>query len=169
MKPFIHDDFILQTQTARDLYHNYAEKMPIYDYHCHLSPQEIAENKKFKNITELWLSGDHYKWRALRAHGIDEKYITGDASDKEKFEAWAETVPYTIGNPLYHWTHLELIRYFGIEELLNKDTAEDIWNRCNELLAQDDFSCQNLIKRSNVKVICTTDDPVDDFTFPRTN
>ncbi len=165
MKPFIHDDFILQTQIARDLYHNYAEKMPIYDYHCHLSPQEIAENKKFKNITELWLAGDHYKWRALRANGVDEKYITGDAEDKEKFLKWAETVPNTIGNALYHWTHLELKRYFGIEELLNKDTAEDIWNRCNELLAQDDFSCQNLIIRSNVKVICTTDDPVDDLRF----
>ena len=119
MGSFIHEDFMLNNKTAIDLYHQYAEKMPIFDYHCHLSPKEIAENRKFNNITELWLEGDHYKWRGLRAHGIDEKYITGDASAKEKFDAWAETVPYTVGNPLYHWTHLELKKYFGVDELLN--------------------------------------------------
>jgi glucuronate isomerase len=156
---------MLNNKTAVDLYHNYAKEMPIYDYHCHLSPKEIAENKKFKNITELWLYGDHYKWRAMRAHGIDERYITGDASDEEKFEAWAETVPYTVGNALYHWTHIELKKYFGIEELLNGETWEKIYNQCNELLCQDEYSVQNLIKRSNVKMICTTDDPTDDLQY----
>jgi glucuronate isomerase len=156
---------MLNNKTAVDLYHNYAKEMPIYDYHCHLSPKEIAENKKFKNITELWLYGDHYKWRAMRAHGIDERYITGDASDEEKFKAWAETVPYTVGNALYHWTHIELKKYFGIEELLNGDSWEKIYNQCNELLSQDEYSVQNLIKRSNVKMICTTDDPTDDLHY----
>lgn len=165
MGAFIHDDFMLKNKTAVDLYHQYAKNMPIYDYHCHLSPQDIAENRKFNNITELWLAGDHYKWRAMRTHGIDERFITGDASDKEKFAAWAKTVPYTIGNPLYHWTHLELKMYFGIEELLNEESCERIWERCNELLQQDEYSVQGLIKRSNVKVICTTDDPTDDLSF----
>ena len=165
MGAFIHDNFILKTQTAVDLYHQYAKNMPIYDYHCHLSPKDIAENRKFNTITELWLEGDHYKWRGMRAHGIDEKYITGDASDKEKFAAWAKTVPYTLGNPLYHWTHLELKNYFGIEELLSEENWERIWDRCNELLQQDDYSVQGLIKRSNVKVICTTDDPTDDLYY----
>ncbi len=165
MGSFINDQFMLKNKTAVRLYEKFAEKMPIYDYHCHLSPKDIAENRKFNNITELWLEGDHYKWRAMRAHGLEEKYITGDASDKEKFAAWAETVPYTLGNPLYHWTHLELKRYFDVDELLNKDTWESIWNRCNELLQQDDFTVQNLIKRSNVKVICTTDDPADDLRY----
>ena len=139
--------------------------MPIYDYHCHLSPKDIAENRKFNNITELWLEGDHYKWRAMRAHGIDEKYITGDADPKEKFAAWAKTVPYTLGNALYHWTHIELKKYFGIEELLNEDSWESIWNRCNELLQQDDYSVREIIKRSNVKVIGTTDDPTDTLSY----
>ena len=165
MGAFIHDNFILKTQTAVDLYHQYAKNMPIYDYHCHLSPKDIAENRKFNTITELWLEGDHYKWRGMRTHGIDEKYITGDASDKEKFAAWAKTVPYTLGNPLYHWTHLELKNYFGIEELLSEKNWESIWDRCNELLQQDDYSVQGLIKRSNVKVICTTDDPTDDLYY----
>ncbi len=165
MASFIHDNFILSNQTAVDLYHKYAKNMPIYDYHCHLSPKDIAENRKFNNITELWLEGDHYKWRGMRAHGIAEKYITGDADPKEKFKAWAETVPFTVGNPLYHWTHLELKKYFNIDALLNPDTCEQIWNQCNELLQQDDFSCQNLIKKSNVKVICTTDDPTDDLYY----
>lgn len=165
MSQFIHDNFILKNNTAVSLYHQYAKNMPIYDYHCHLSPQEIAENKQFKNITELWLSGDHYKWRAMRANGIDERYITGDASDQEKFKAWAETVPSCLGNPLYHWTHLELKMYFGIEELLSGDNWERIWHQCNEKLAQPEYSCQELIKRSNVKVICTTDDPVDDLRY----
>ena len=165
MSSFIHENFILQNETAVKLYHEYAKNMPIYDYHCHLSPKDIAENRKFKNITELWLEGDHYKWRAMRAHGIPEKYITGDADPKEKFEAWAKTVPYTVGNALYHWTHIELKNYFGIEELLNEQTWESIWNRCNELLQQDDFSVRELIKRSNVKVIGTTDDPTDDLMY----
>ena len=165
MGAFIHDNFILKTQTAVDLYHQYAKNMPIYDYHCHLSPKDIAENRKFNTITELWLEGDHYKWRGMRTHGIDEKYITGDASDKEKFAAWAKTVPYTLGNPLYHWTHLELKNYFGIEELLSEKNWEQIWDRCNELLQQDDYSVHGLIKRSNVKVICTTDDPTDDLYY----
>jgi glucuronate isomerase len=156
---------MLNNNTAIDLYHKYAKEMPIYDYHCHLSPKEIAENKRFKNITELWLYGDHYKWRAMRAHGIDERYITGDASDEEKFKAWAETVPYTVGNALYHWTHIELKKYFGIEELLNGDSWERIYNQCNELLNQDDYAVQNIIKRSNVKMICTTDDPTDDLHY----
>ena len=165
MSSFIHENFLLNNKTAVDLYHKYAENMPIYDYHCHLSPKDIAENRKFNNITELWLEGDHYKWRALRAHGIDEKYITGDGDPKEKFAAWAKTVPYTLGNALYHWTHIELKKYFGIEELLNEESYEKIWDRCNELLQQDDYSTQEIIKRSNVKVICTTDDPTDDLHY----
>ena len=165
MSSFIHENFLLNNKTAVDLYHQYAENMPIYDYHCHLSPKDIAENRKFNNITELWLEGDHYKWRALRAHGIDEKYITGDGDPKDKFAAWAKTVPYTLGNALYHWTHIELKKYFGIEELLNEESYEKIWDRCNELLQQDDYSTQEIIKRSNVKVICTTDDPTDDLHY----
>ena len=165
MSSFIHENFLLNNKTAVDLYHQYAENMPIYDYHCHLSPKDIAENRKFNNITELWLEGDHYKWRALRAHGIDEKYITGDGDPKEKFAAWAKTVPYTLGNALYHWTHIELKKYFGIEELLNEESYEKIWDRCNELLQQDDYSTQEIIKKSNVKVICTTDDPTDDLHY----
>ena len=165
MSSFIHENFLLNNKTAVELYHQYAENMPIYDYHCHLSPKDIAENRKFNNITELWLEGDHYKWRAMRAHGIDEKYITGDGDPKEKFAAWAKTVPYTLGNALYHWTHIELKKYFGIEELLNEENYEKIWDRCNELLQQDDYSAQEIIKRSNVKVICTTDDPTDDLHY----
>lgn len=165
MKPFMDNDFLLESETAVKLYHDYAKDMPIYDYHCHLNPKEIAEDKKFKNITELWLGGDHYKWRAIRSNGIDERYITGDAPDKEKFLKWAETMPACIGNPLYHWTHLELRRYFGINELLSPDTAESIWEKCNELLQKDEFSARGLIRRSNVKVICTTDDPVDSLEY----
>lgn len=161
MKKFMCDDFLLQNEVSEKLYHDYAKEMPIYDYHCHLNPQEIAENKKYKNITELWLGGDHYKWRAMRTNGITEEYITGNANDKEKFMKWAETVENCIGNPQYHWTHLELKRYFGIEDTLSRKTAEKIWNKCNELLASDDFTARELIKKSNVKVICTTDDPVD--------
>ncbi len=164
MKKFMEENFLLNSETAVKLYHDYAKKMPIYDYHCHLSPEEISSNKQYKNMTELWLSGDHYKWRAMRSNGIEESYITGDADDYEKFLAWAKTVPMCIGNPLYHWTHLELQRYFGIEEILNEDTAETIWNRCNELLAKEEFSARGLIEKSNVKVICTTDDPADDLT-----
>ena len=165
MSTFIHENFLLNNPTAVELYHTVAKNMSIYDYHCHLSPKDIAENRKFNNITELWLEGDHYKWRAMRAHGIDEKYITGDADPKDKFAAWAKTVPYTLGNALYHWTHIELKKYFGIEELLNEDSWESIWNRCNELLQQDDYSVREIIKRSNVKVIGTTDDPTDDLQY----
>lgn len=162
---FIHDDFMLKNETAKRLYHEFAKDLPIIDYHCHLPPAEIAEDKQFKNITELWLAGDHYKWRALRASGIDEYYITGGASDKEKFLKWAEVVPQTLGNPLYHWTHLELKKYFGIEELLGPDTAEAIWEQANKLLSQPDYSAKNLIKRSNVVLINTTDDPTDDLRY----
>lgn len=168
MKPFLDDNFLLQSQTAQELYHTYAKDMPIYDYHCHLSPKEIAENKKYRNITELWLGGDHYKWRALRSNGVEEKYITGDAGDKEKFMKWAETMPHCIGNPLYHWTHLELRRYFGIELLLSLDTAEEIWEKCNELLKDDAFSARGLIQRSNVTMVCTTDDPSDALEYHKT-
>jgi glucuronate isomerase len=161
VKSFMDDNFLLENQTAVNLYHKYAKNMPIIDYHCHLNPKEIAENKKYKNITEIWLGGDHYKWRAMRSNGIDEKYITGDAGDKEKFLKWAQTMPYCLGNPLYHWTHLELRRYFGIDKLLSPSTAEEIWDTCNNMLQSDDFSARSLIKRSNVKVVCTTDDPVD--------
>ena len=165
MKPFIHDDFLLQNQSAKLLYHEFAKNMPIIDYHCHLSPQEIAENKQFNNITEVWLAGDHYKWRAMRNLGVDEKYITGNASDYEKFKAWAKAIPYLIGNPLYHWSHLELKRYFNIDTLLNEDTCEMIWEQCNELLQNKEFSALGLIERSNVEMIGTTDDPLDNLEY----
>lgn len=161
MKSFIGENFLLQNNTAAQLYHEYAKNMPIFDYHCHLSPVEIAENKKYRNITELWLGGDHYKWRAIRSNGIEEKYITGESWDKDKFIKWAETLPRCIGNPLYHWTHLELLRYFEIDQLLSPDTAEEIWNKSNEMLKNDEFSARALIRRSNVRVLCTTDDPTD--------
>ncbi len=165
MKKFMDDNFLLENETAIKLYHGFAKEMPIIDYHCHLNPKEIAENKRYRNITEIWLGGDHYKWKGMRSNGIDEKYITGDAEDKEKFLKWAETVPYTIGNPLYHWTHLELQRYFGIDTLLSPETAEEIWTKCNELLEKEEFTARELIKRSNVKVICTTDDAIDTLEY----
>ncbi len=162
---FINDNFMLQNETAKKLYNDYAKDMPIIDYHCHISPKMIAEDAKFKNITELMLGGDHYKWRQMRSNGVDEKYITGDSTDYEKFEKWAETLPYAIGNPLYHWTHLELKRYFGIDETLSPKTVKSIWDRCNELLAKDDFSVRSLISKSNVDTICTTDDPMDTLEY----
>lgn len=165
MKPFLDENFLLNSKTAEILYHDYAKAMPIFDFHCHLSPKEIAENKRYRNITEIWLGGDHYKWRALRANGVEERFITGDASDKEKFLKWSETMPQCIGNPLYHWTHLELKRFFGIEKLLSPQTAEEIWEQSNALLQTDEFTAQGLIKRSNVKAICTTDDPVDSLEY----
>lgn len=165
MKKFMDDNFLLNNKTAERLYHDYAKDMPIIDYHCHLSPREIAENKPYGSITEVWLGGDHYKWRAMRANGVDERYITGDADDKSKFMKWAETMPSCIGNPLYHWTHLELRRYFGIDELLSPETAEDIWNKCNEKLRDSDFTPRSLIARSGVKALCTTDDPVDTLEY----
>lgn len=161
MSHFIQYDFLLQNKPARILYHEYAKDMPIIDYHCHLDPKEIAQDKRYKSITEIWLGGDHYKWRTMRTNGIDEEAITGKASDKEKFLKWAETMPYLIGNPLYHWTQLELKRYFDIDLLLGPDTAEEIWEHCNLRLSQPDFSARGIIKRSNVEVICTTDDPAD--------
>lgn len=163
MQPFMDKDFLLENDTAKVLYHDYAAPMPIFDYHCHLSPQEIAEDKVYKNITELWLGGDHYKWRGMRTNGVAEAYITGEKSDWEKFKKYAETVPYTLGNPLYHWTHLELRRYFDTDLLLSPETAEEVWHLCNRKLAEESFSARGLIKRSNVTVICTTDDPVDDL------
>jgi len=158
---------MLQTETARRLYHEHAEQMPIIDYHCHLSPKEIAENHAFSDITELWLGGDHYKWRALRGNGVPEAYITGDKSPWEKFEKWAETVPYTMRNPLYHWTHLELSRVFGIDQLLKPETAREIFEQCNAMLATPEFRGQALIRKFNVETVCTTDDPVDDLRFHR--
>lgn len=163
MKAFIHDDFILNSKTAERLYHKFAENAPIFDYHCHLDPKEILEDKRYNTITEIWLGGDHYKWRLMRANGVEEKYITGNADPYEKFLKWAETVPKAIGNPIYHWTHLELKRYFGIDELLSPKTARQIWDACNKKLAEKDFSARSLIIKSNVKGICTTDDPVDDL------
>ncbi len=164
MKKFMDKDFLLETETAKKLFHEHAAKMPIIDYHCHINPQEIAEDRQFKNITEVWLGGDHYKWRMIRSNGIDEKYITGNEStDREKFQKFAEALPRAIGNPLYHWTHLELQRYFGVTKTLNGDTAEEIWNICNEKLQSPELSVQGIIKKSNVKVICTTDDPADDL------
>lgn len=165
MKAFMDKDFLLQTKTAKRLYHDYASNMPIYDYHCHLSPQEICENRTYRNMAELWLEGDHYKWRAMRANGVDEFYITGDADDYEKFEKWAETVEKLIGNPLYHWTHMELRKYFQVDTILKKDTAGEIWDICNQKLKGQDFSARGLIERSNVRLICTTDDPVDDLHY----
>jgi glucuronate isomerase len=161
MKEFLGPDFLLDTATAQHLYHEHAEPLPIIDYHCHLVPQQIAEDHQFRSITELWLSGDHYKWRAMRANGVDERFITGDASDREKFRKWAETVPYTLRNPLYHWTHLELRSAFGITETLNPDSADRIFDRCNELLADPSRSARGLMRLYHVEAVCTTDDPID--------
>lgn len=166
MEIFITENFLLFNKTAIELYHTYAKDQPIIDYHCHLSPKEIAENKKFENLTQGWLYGDHYKWRAMRASGVDEKFITGNSSDWEKFLAWAETVPKTLRNPLYHWTHMELKRPFGIsDKLLNKDTAKEIWETCKAKLAQDEFSVRGIMQQMNVRLVCTTDDPVDSLEY----
>jgi glucuronate isomerase len=165
---FIHEDFMLTGPAARTLYHAHAEHQPIIDYHCHLSPQEIAENIRFRDITQLWLGGDHYKWRAMRANGIPEEYVTGkEHSAWEIFEKWAETVPYTMRNPLYHWTHLELKRVFGIDRLLSPGTARDIFEECNAKLQEPEFRGQALIRRFGVEVVCTTDDPADDLRWHR--
>src|SRR5215469_2577855 len=159
--PFIHDNFLLGTKTARRLYHDYADPEPIFDYHCHLSPRDIASDRQFKNLFEIWLEGDHYKWRAMRSNGVAEKYCTGDASPYEKFLSWAKTVPHTIRNPLYHWTHLELKRYFGISELLDEKSAKKIWEKANEQLAKPALSTQGILKKFKVKLVGTTDDPAD--------
>jgi glucuronate isomerase len=161
MPAFIHDDFLLETDTARDLYHRVAKDLPILDYHCHLSPEAMAADHRFRSLTEIWLEGDHYKWRAMRTHGVPERFCTGDASDWEKFEAWARTVPATLGNPLYHWTAMELRRPFGIDELLSPDTARAIFDRGNERLAEPDFTALGLLRQFRVAVVCTTDDPTD--------
>ncbi|MDO1449158.1 glucuronate isomerase [Rhodocytophaga aerolata] len=165
MKPFLSEDFLLQTETARLLYHEHASKMPIIDYHCHLPPNEIAEDKQFKNLTQIWLYGDHYKWRAMRTNGIEEKYCTGTADDYAKFEKWAETVPYTMRNPLYHWTHLELRNPFGIKKLLNSSTAKEIYDECTAKLQTPEFRVKSILRKMNVRVICTTDDPTDSLEY----
>ncbi|MBQ6995341.1 MAG: glucuronate isomerase [Lachnospiraceae bacterium] len=165
MKTFMDQNFLLQTQTACDLYHNFAKATPVLDYHCHINPAEIANDRKFDTVTQVWLGGDHYKWRFMRSCGVDEKYITGDATEKEKFFKWAECVGKAIGNPLYHWTHLELQRYFGYNGVLNKNTAEEVWNLCNTKLKEDNMSVRGLIKQSNVTLICTTDDPIDSLEY----
>jgi glucuronate isomerase len=166
MDLFITENFLLHNETAIALYHTYAKEQPIIDYHCHLPPQEIAENKKFANLTQIWLYGDHYKWRAMRTNGVNERFVTGDASDWEKFLAWAETVPKTLRNPLYHWTHMELKRPFGIsDKLLNKDTAKAIWEACNAKLAQDEFSVRGILQQFKVRLVCTTDDPTDSLEY----
>lgn len=161
MRPFIHEDFLLETSVAADLYHGHAERLPIIDYHCHLPVDQIASDHRFRSMTEIWLQGDHYKWRAMRTNGVPERLCTGNASDWEKFEAWARTVPFTLRNPLYHWTHMELRRPFGITDLLDERSARSLFERCNERLAEPGFSTQGLLRQFRVAVVCTTDDPVD--------
>lgn len=161
MRAFMDKDFLLETETAKKLFHGYAENMPIIDYHCHISPKEIAQDIHFDTITQVWLGGDHYKWRLMRSNGVEEYYITGDAPDREKFQKWAESLERAIGNPLYHWSHLELRRYFGYEGVLNGETAEEVWQLCNEKLRQPEMSARNLIIQSKVTHLCTTDDPAD--------
>lgn len=163
IKSFMDSDFLLKNKTASKLFHEYSKNLPIIDYHCHINPEEIANNRKFQNITQVWLGGDHYKWRLMRSAGIDEYYITGNASDRDKFQKWAETLSKAIGNPLYHWSHLELQRYFGYMGTLSAKTAEEVWNICNAKLQSDEMSVKNIILNSNVEVICTTDDPIDNL------
>lgn len=165
MKPFLGPDFLLNSETASRLYHDYAAQMPIIDYHCHLSPKDICEDKIFNNLTEAWLYGDHYKWRAMRTNGIHESFCTGGSPDFEKFEKWAETVPQTLRNPLYHWTHLELQRYFGVTELLNPSSAKRIYDTCSAALQTPEFSVRNLLRKMNVQLVCTTDDPIDSLEY----
>lgn len=165
VKPFLDEDFLLENRMAKVLYHDFAKQQPIIDYHNHLPPDEIAQNKVFSNITKVWLYGDHYKWRAMRTMGVNERFITGDATDKEKFLKWAETVPFTVRNPLFHWTHLELKRYFGIVELLTPKTAEEIYERCNQQLATEAYSTQGLLSKMNVEIVCSTDDPIDSLEY----
>ena len=165
MKEFLDKNFLLQSHTAEKLYHEYARDLPIIDFHCHLPPEDIAINRKFETITQIWLYGDHYKWRAMRANGISENYCSGNANDEEKFLKWAETVPYTMRNPLFHWAHLELRRYFNIDRLLNPDSAKVIYKTCNTLLNTDGFSTKNLLRKMNVEIVCTTDDPIDTLEY----
>lgn len=163
MKKFLDENFLLNNKTAQKLYNDFAKDMPVIDYHCHLPPQQIAENHSFQNLTQAWLYGDHYKWRAMRANGIDESYCTGNKPDREKFRQWAATVPYTLRNPLYHWTHLELQRYFNVNEILNADTADKIYDECTEKLQSPEYSVRSLLQKMKVEIICTTDDPLDDL------
>lgn len=165
MKQFLDEHFLLNNKTAQELYHGYAKQMPIIDYHCHLSPQQIATDKQFQSITEAWLAGDHYKWRAMRTNGVEEKYCTGNVADREKFKQWASTVPYTLRNPLFHWTHLELQRYFGVTDILNEKTADNIYDQCTALLQSKDYTVKNLLRKMNVALVCTTDDPVDSLEY----
>jgi glucuronate isomerase len=165
MKDFLDKDFLLKTSTAKRLFHDYAADMPIIDYHCHLSPKDIAEDRIFNNITEIWLHGDHYKWRAMRTNGIHESYCTGDKTDLEKFEQWAATVPYTMRNPLYHWTHMELQRYFNVTEQLSSANAKAVYEHCSAMLQTKEFSVRNLLRKMKVKLVCTTDDPVDSLEY----
>ncbi|WP_439482693.1 glucuronate isomerase [Cyclobacterium plantarum] len=162
---FLTDDFLLKSDFARKLYHDHAKKMPIIDYHCHLSPHDIATNRQFENITAIWLEGDHYKWRAMRTLGVNEKFITGDATDQEKFETWAKSVPHTMRNPLYHWTHLELLRYFGIDYLLDKSTSSQVYEETTGLLQEKDYNTRGLLSKMDVEVVCTTDDPIDTLEY----
>ena len=166
MTPFMTEDFLLDTEFARRLYHDYAKDQPIFDYHCHLPPQQIAEDYRFKNLYDIWLKGDHYKWRAMRTNGVDEKFCTGeDTSDWEKFEKWAETVPYTFRNPLYHWTHLELKTAFGIDKILSPKTAREIYDEINKKIEEEQLTPVKFITDSQVKLICTTDDPIDNLDY----
>ena len=163
MKQFMDANFLLQSETAQRLYHEHAAKMPIIDYHCHLNPSEIAENHQFADLTEVWLGGDHYKWRQMRANGVPEEYITGNKPAYEKFEKWAETLQCAMRNPLYHWTHLELSRIFGVDKVLNPSTAREIYDECTAKLQTPEFRAQAIMERMNVEVVCTTDDPIDDL------
>src|SRR5215467_9476059 len=163
MRAFLDENFLLNNKTSIHLYHEYAKEMPIIDYHCHLPANEIAEDKIFANLSQIWLHGDHYKWRAMRANGVDESYCTGNKSDWEKFEQWAATVPYTLRNPLYQWTHLELQRYFDVYDILNPDTAKEIYDSCSSLLRTSSYSARNLLRKMDVRLVCTTDDPVDNL------
>ena len=161
MKPFLDGNFLLDTPAAQELYHQTAAQMPILDYHCHIDPQEIYQDRQFETITQVWLGGDHYKWRQMRSNGVEEAYITGDAPDREKFQKWAETLDRAIGNPLFHWSHLELRRFFGYTGVLGAETAQEVWELCNQKLREPDMSVRNLILRSHVTLLCTTDDPAD--------
>ena len=167
METFMSENFLLETETARELYHDCAEKLPILDYHCHLDPREIAENKRYENLTRIWLAGDHYKWRQMRSNGVEEAYITGDAPDFEKFSQWAQTLEQAVGNPLYHWSHLELRRYFGYEGVLGADNAQEVWEQCRNRLLEEDMSVRGIMKASHVTLVCTTDDPADDLRWHR--
>ena len=161
MKKFFGKNFLLQTGTAKELYHDFAEELPIIDYHSHLPVQQIADDINFENLTQIWLNGDHYKWRVMRTNGVDESYCTGDKSDYEKFEKWAATIPFALRNPLYHWTHLELQRYFDVHDILNAESAKKIYDSCTKKLQTKEYSVRNLLRKMNVKVVCTTDDPTD--------